>query len=321
MVSRSHARQPFPAAPQTIRFLPPMPPLRLAVLAAVLSLSCLSAQAFDGIRVTLLATGTPEAPASGPGPSTLVEAGDEVLLFDCGPGTRQRLQQANVALRDVTALFLSTLDARRTAGCAELWRDRAALGADALPVWGPAGTAELVGNFERSASLAPQSAVLGFDIGDNVVYQPEAVTVTAFVTDSGPDAQSFGYRVDAMRRAVTLSGSTRYSENVVRYAKGAHLLVHEVAAAAASGNASELQLLTQHTSPEDAARVFRTARPYLAVYSQLLLLGATPEDVVRRTRSAYRGALEVGRDLMVIEIQNEVQVRGAPSEPRAGDAR
>jgi ribonuclease Z len=293
-----------------------MQPLRLVGLAAVLILNALPAHAFDGIRVTLLATGTPEAPASGPGPSTLVEAQDEVLVFDCGPGTRQRLEQANVPLRDVTALFLSSLDRRRTAGCAELWKDRAALGVGPLPVWGPVGTAEWASALERQAGQAPQSVVIGFDVGDNVVYQPEGVTVTAFVTDSGTDAQSFGYRVDSLRRAVTLSGSTRYSENVARYAKGSQVLVHEVAAGDAASSTSQQQLLTQHTSPEDAARVFRTARPYLAVYSQLLLLGVTPEDVVRRTRGAYRGALEVGRDLMVIEIQNEVQVRGAPSEPR-----
>jgi hypothetical protein len=44
----------------------------------------------------------------------------------------------------------------------------------------------------------------------------------------------------------------------------------------------------------------------------------TPDELIRRTRNAYRGALEAGRGLMVIEVQNEVQVRSRPSEPRAG---
>jgi ribonuclease Z len=276
------------------------------------------APAFDGIRVTLLGTGSPEAPDTGPGPSTLVEAGDEVLLFDCGPGTVQRLEQAGVPVRDLTALFLSTLDARRNQGCGELWKRRGEVGSGALPVWGPAGTSELIQRFEVQSQLEPQSAAIGLDIGDNVVYQPEGVTVTAFVTDSGDARASYGYRVDAQRRAVTLSGTTRYSENLIRYARGAQVLVHEVAAVGAGASASPdaQQLIALHTSPEDAGRVFRAARPYLAVYTQMLLLDVTVDELVRRTRNAYRGPLEAGRDLMVIEVQNEVQIRAQPSEPR-----
>ncbi len=287
--------------------------LHPAALAALLFLQGPPAHALDGIRVTLLGTAAPEMPGGAPGPSALLEAGEETLIFDCGPGTRARLEQAGVPVRDLTAMFLSTLDPRRLEGCRELWRARAGEGGGGpLPVWGPNGTADLVGQFETASGLTPQSAAIGFDIVDNVVYQPEGVTVTAFVTDSG-SLPSYGYRVDAMRRSVTLSGSTRYSENVARYARGVHLLLHEVAAGAGPDAAG---LPQAHTSPEDAARIFRTARPYLAVYSQMLLIDVTPEDLLRRTRNLYRGAVEVGRDLLVIEIENEVQIRSAPSESR-----
>lgn len=294
--------------------------IQILALPAILVLFLPSAHAFDGIRVTLLGTSAQQA-AAGPGPSTLVETGDEVLLFDCGAGTRSQLERAGVALGDVTALFLSKLEPGRLQGCPELWRDRAKQGGGgALPVWGPEGTRALVDRFESEAGLASRSAALGFEIADNVVYQPEGLTVTAFVTDSGAGAASFGYRVDAVRRSVTLSGSTGYSENVIRYARGVQVLLHEVAAAAA-GTPAEAQLRGGHTSPEEAARVFRAARPYLAVYSNMLLLGVSAEDVVRRTRNAYRGPVEAGRDLMVIEVQNEVQIRMAPSEPRLGAPR
>lgn len=292
--------------------------MKILFLAALLGVPAFAAHAFDGIRVTLLGTGTPELAGAGPGPSTMVETGEEVLLFDCGPGTRQRLEQAGVPLRDVTALFLSILDERQLQGCRELWQGRAESGGGGLPVWGPAGIGDVVRRFESEAGLVPHSAALAFEISDNVVYQPEGLTVTAFVTDDGRHGQSFGYRVDALRRAITLSGTTRYSENVIRYARGAHVLVHEVAAAGAAPDAQALA--AGHTSPEDAARVFRAARPYLAVYSHKLLLGVSEDELLRRTRNAYRGAVEVGRDLMVIEVQNEVQIRSTPSEPRASSA-
>lgn len=291
----------------------------LLVLAVVLGLHAAPGRAFEGIRLTLLGTGAPDVPGTGAGPSTLVEAGDERLLVDCGPGTPEQLRQAGVAVRDLTALFLSTLEPGWLAGCLELVATRARVSAgDPLLVWGPQGTAARVRAWEEALAVAPQSAALGFDIADNLVYQPQGATVTAFVTESADGGQSYGYRIDAANRAVAISGSTRFSENLIRYARGAHVLVHEVAAASADAAASPdaQRLLAAHTSPEQAARVFRAARPYLAVYSQVLLVDVTEEELVQRTRSLYRGPLQVGRNLLVIEVQNEVQVRAAPSEPR-----
>jgi ribonuclease Z len=62
--------------------------------------------------------------------------------------------------------------------------------------------------------------------------------------------------------------------------------------------------------------VFHAARPYLAVYSRQLLFGVTERELMQRTRRTYRGALEIGYDLMIIEVQNEVQIRSSPSDGR-----
>ena len=57
------------------------------------------------MKVTLLGTGNPRPVMSRFGPSILVEAGSEKLLFDCGRGSPQRLYQLKVELSDVTALL------------------------------------------------------------------------------------------------------------------------------------------------------------------------------------------------------------------------
>lgn len=74
---------------------------------------------------------------------------------------------------------------------------------------------------------------------------------------------------------MVLSGDTRYTENLVKYAKGADLLIHEVAAA----NEESMQkyplinqILSFHSSPEDAGKVFEKVKPKLAVYSHIVLL-------------------------------------------------
>jgi ribonuclease Z len=42
--------------------------------------------------------------------------------------------------------------------------------------------------------------------------------------------------------------------------------------------------------------------PRLAVYSHVILQGVTPDDLVRRTRAIYSGAVVAGSDLMTIDV-------------------
>ena len=55
-----------------------------------------------------------------------------------------------------------------------------------------------------------------------------------------------------------LSGDTRFSANLVKHAKGADVIIHEVMAATESTLAREAaqRVMAHHMSPEDAARVF-----------------------------------------------------------------
>jgi ribonuclease Z len=55
------------------------------------------------------------------------------------------------------------------------------------------------------------------------------VKITAFEVDHAPIKPAFGYRIDHAGRSVVLSGDTRVSDNLIRYAQGVDVLVHEVA--------------------------------------------------------------------------------------------
>src|SRR5262245_17980146 len=56
----------------------------------------------DLFRVTRLGTGAPPPRLDRFGPSTLVEAGKEKLIFDAGRGAMQRLHQLNIPFTDIT---------------------------------------------------------------------------------------------------------------------------------------------------------------------------------------------------------------------------
>ena len=113
---------------------------------------------------------------------------------------------------------------------------------------------------------------------------------------------------------MVLSGDTRVSGNLVRHAQGVDLLVHEVAAPETfqrAGVRSERakSVIEHHVTPEQAGEVFTRAKPKLAVYSHIVLPTATEQDLVPPTRKTYAGPLEVGEDLMVIEVGDRVEVR------------
>src|ERR1700690_3092034 len=110
--------------------------LSLAVVAAL----ALTSHA-QNLKVTLLGTGNPRPVMSRFGPSILVEAGKQKLLFDCGRGATQRLYQLKIPFTEVTGLFLTHLHSDHTVGIPDLWLTGWVMGRDTpLPVWGPKGT-------------------------------------------------------------------------------------------------------------------------------------------------------------------------------------
>ncbi|PWT75764.1 MAG: MBL fold metallo-hydrolase, partial [Proteobacteria bacterium] len=167
--------------------------LWLSALTAQLTLAALSAEAFDGIRVTLLGTGSFTPSIERFGRSTLVEAGDEILLFDCGRGAVQRLAQAGVRPADITGVFLTHLGADATVGLPDLWLTSRAQGrSDALPIYGPRGTVDMMRSVEQAfrngievprIEEAQATNADAHDIAENVVYRSEEVTVTAIVVE------------------------------------------------------------------------------------------------------------------------------------------
>lgn len=296
------------------------------------------------IRVTLLGTGRPDPVIDRFGPSTLVEAGGQTLLFDAGRGATQRLWQMGIPLSRVGAVFLTHLHSDHTVGLPDLWltgwlptpygRRTTPLG-----VWGPEGTRAMadalrqafawdIDRRSRGEGLPVAGVVLdAHDVPPGVVYDQGGVRVTAFLVDHGGLLQpAYGYRVDHGGRSVVISGDTRPSESLVRAATGVDVLVHEVIAAPPAlleRSETARRIVGFHTLPEDAGRIFARARPRLAVYSHVVLLTTDPAlpapavtELVPRTRTTYDGPLEVGEDLMVIEIGREVHVRRAmPQKP------
>jgi ribonuclease Z len=159
------------------------------------------------------------------------------------------------------------------------------------------------------------------EITEGVVMRDGDLTITAFEVDHSPVRPAFGYRIDYRGRSVVLSGDTRVSENLIRYAERVDLLIHEVAVQATferAGVAAERvrAVMARHVSPQQAGEIFARTQPRLAVYSHIAQSSANDQDVIPPTRASYTGPLELGEDLMVIDIGERVEVRRPPHVAR-----
>jgi ribonuclease Z len=283
------------------------------------------------IRVTLLGTGVPTPVMERFGPSTLVEAGGEALLFDAGRGALQRLFQLQPPVREVRSLFLTHLHSDHIVGLPDLWLTGWLNGRPETPlrVWGPYGTRAMMAHLDQAFQFdirirlyddrtPPQGAVvLAEDITEGVVYQHNGLKVTAFEVDHSPVSPAFGYRIDYAGRSVVISGDTRFSEHLITCAYRADVLVHEVIVAnMLRGPSPDNQkvnmierVIAHHTTPEQAGEVFSRVQPRLAVYTHIIPVTATANDVIPPTRRTYTGPLEIGEDLMAINVGEEVTVQ------------
>ena len=282
----------------------------------------------QSLKVTLLGTGDPDPLMERFGPGILVEAGNEKLIFDAGRGGMQRLAQLGIPWNDLSALFLTHLHSDHTVGIPDLYLTGWLLGR-AVPfhVWGPAGTrammSQLVKAFRfdihirQADDLRPAkgAVVVAKDIAQGVVYENGGVKVTAFDVEHGPVKPALGYRVDFAGHSVVLSGDTNFSENLIRFAQGTDVLIHEVCLAdpeVLKGSEHERHVMAHHITPERAAEVFNRVQPKLAVYSHVVLLGnVNDEQILARTRKTYSGRLEMGEDLMVIAVGDPIKVTRA----------
>jgi len=277
------------------------------------------------IKVTFLGTGTPQPIMERFSASTLVQAGSETLLFDAGRGCLQRLLQIDVSYGKIDALFLTHLHSDHTVGLPDLWLTGWLISRRTIPlnVFGPAGTNEMM-NYLRKAyafdikmrveddrRVEEGSKFLVKEIQQGVVYEKSGVKVIAFLVDHGYVKPAFGYRVEYNGHSVVLSGDTKYSENLITFAKGTDLLVHEVAIAPDTLSKSDpmYPILAHHTTVEEAAKVFNDVKPKLAAYSHIVkIYGRNEQELLRRTKANYSGRFVIGEDLMSFSIGDTVTV-------------
>ena len=277
-------------------------------------------------RLVLLGTaGGPTPKAKSAAPANAIVVGDRIYVVDCGDGVARQLALANLPITQLRAVFITHQHSDHNAGYGPLfllaW---AANLSTPVEAYGPPPLVDMTERLlqayrfdietrmadEGRPPLAPLIRPHEITAGGEI-FKDDRVRVTAALNEHPPIQYSFAYRFDTADRSIVFSGDTRYSENVVKLAHGADVLVHEVVSRefwerpGAPQPASVVRhILASHTDAADVGRVATAAGVKTLVLTHYVPTeGAnapTDDQWIAAVRQTFKGRIVLGRDLLEI---------------------
>jgi ribonuclease BN (tRNA processing enzyme) len=163
----------------------------------------------------------------------------------------------------------------------------------------------------KSPNETPSPAMEPFKI-----FEDDRVRVSATLVDHAPVWPAFAYRFDSDDGSIVFSGDTGRNENLIKLAKGADVLVHEVIVTSfihrlfptprSAANEGLMQhLLNAHTQVEEVGAIAEAAGVKKLVLSHIVPGNATREQLLPAGKG-FSGELVIGRDLMQIGVGQAV---------------
>jgi ribonuclease BN (tRNA processing enzyme) len=299
----------------------------LATLAALSAATWLPAARAQAGRTRLILLGTGGGPRARKERKSACQAiivNDVLYVVDAANGVALQLAAAGIALPKLRHVFITHQHSDHNADYGNLILLAWATGLRTrVDTWGPPPLEKMTRLFfemnaydiniriedEGRVPLVP--LVHPHEISEGgLVMQDENVKVTCTLVDHPPVKPAFAYRFDTADRSIVISGDTNRSENLVKLAQGADVLVHEALylpaldrLVARVPNASTLKkhIIDSHTSVEDCGRVAAAAGVKTLVLSHLVPADdplVTEAMWIDAARSQFKGEIVLARDLM-----------------------
>ena len=275
------------------------------------------------IEITLLGTGSPIPDPNRAGPSTLVRAGGQSFLVDCGRGVLQRAAAIGVGAAGLSALLLTHLHSDHIGDLGDLlitrWITTFAPDPAPLPIIGPPGTAETVEatlqafrhdigyRIAHHADLNAPPSVDVREYTEGPVWDREGVSIRVAPTDHRPVAPTIGFRIESGGASVVLAGDTVPCATLDDLARGADALVHTVIRKDIVGNIPQQRLkdiCDYHSSVEQAAATASRAGVGTLVMTHYVpaLVPGQEEQWRALAAAEFGGRIELGDDLHRVEV-------------------
>jgi len=315
-----------------------------ALLGCLLPGCSLAQPASPASRLILLGTqGGPNFNLERGETASLVVVGNTPYLIDCGYGALRAILQSGISYLDIAQVFLTHLHDDHVADVVSLLGHQWTQGR-VMPtsVYGPHGTDALVDAallyqqantrirmYDEARSLDPATVFRGVVLPATdspvAVYADDQLVVQAVRNTHYPSEtlellpdRALSYRFNCPDRSFVISGDTTYSDNLVRLAQGADVLVCEAMdhasiraafeALVAAGNYGDNpegiwnHIIATHSTTEQAGRMAAEAGVNTLVFNHVLPGGLNPAlaDAVYidGARKFFNGEIIVGKDQM-----------------------
>ena len=198
----------------------------------------------DSLKVVICGSRSP-LPSPGRAEScVLVEAGDDIYIFDLGNGSVNNLTQYQLPWPNVKAILITHMHSDHMADLPDAHLQSWIQGRTSpLKVYGPEGINLVTKGFELAYSadyqyrnehhgddMLPMS-IAGFNaiqIIDNqlIPTNTPGLEILPFVVDHYPVNSAFGFKISYKGRTAVISGDTIHDGSVQKYSKDVDLLVH-----------------------------------------------------------------------------------------------
>jgi len=284
-------------------------PLRAAVQAASLAM-----------RVVLLGTKGGPTPSAVRAPASVAIIIDgQLYLVDCPNGVGGQLARAAIGLDQLSQVFVTHNHSDHVLDAGSLlvlaWGSGLKL---PVTLHGPPPLRQIVDSslaasrYDIAARIREEGRPpllplihVQEQIVAGLVHEDARVRVTSAIVDHYTVKPSFAFRFDTRSRSVVVSGDTTYSENLVRLARGADLLIHEamylpgVDQLAGDNSSLRQHLLRSHSTTEQVGLIAARAGVKKLVLSHLVpAFPSITEDMwLTGVRKNFSGEAVVGRDL------------------------
>jgi ribonuclease Z len=273
------------------------------------------------IEVTLLGTGSPVVDAKRAGPSTLVRAGEQVFLVDCGRGVLQRAAAVGVGAAGLTALLLTHLHSDHITDLNDVITTRwvTTFVRTPLPIIGPPGTAALVAatlealapdisyRIAHHADITEPPIVEVHEYTQGSVWDAGDVQIRVGPTDHRPVEPTIGFRIEYDGASVVLAGDSVPCAGLDELAAGAGALVHTVIRKDLIAQVPQQRLkdiLDYHSSVEEAADTATRAGVGTLILTHYVppLAPGQEDDWRALAASVFPRQIELGDDLHRVEV-------------------
>lgn len=279
------------------------------------------------MKVVLLGTGSPLPDPQRAGPCTLVQAGAQNVMVDCGRGALMRLLAAGVLPGMIDHLLLTHLHSDHLTDVNDLVTTRWIMMPEHRPlhVWGPPGTRAMIDALlamlgpDQSYRLAHHDdlreqgplQVEVTELGDGGRVDVDGLDISVHATDHRPVEPSIGFRIGHQGKVAAIAGDTVPCPGLDDLCRDADIyvqtvirpdLVESLAAIVPTGQRF-LDILDYHSSVEQAGQTAARNGVRSLVLTHCVPAVQPGQEDEWRTLAArhFSGTVIVGPDLTAIE--------------------